>query len=99
MSLPKLKSQELSDHLEHLPGWELVDNALQKQFQFTNFVRAMQFVNEVAENAESVNHHPDILVNYNKVTLTLTTHDSGGITKNDVEFAASADGVADATAK
>lgn len=99
MSLPKLNSQELADHLAHLPGWDLVDNALRKQFKFTNFVQAMQFVNEVAENAESVNHHPDILIEYNKVTLTLTTWDSGGITKNDVELAASTDGVADATAK
>jgi 4a-hydroxytetrahydrobiopterin dehydratase len=56
----------------------------------------MEFVNQVAEEAESVNHHPDIDIRYNKVTLALTTHDSGGITQNDVDLAVAADQVADA---
>jgi len=47
----------------------------------------MEFVNRIAEAAEAVNHHPDILVNYNKVTLTLVSHDSGGVTQRDIKMA------------
>lgn len=97
MSLPRLSETEIQDHLQHLPGWSITGDVLMKQFQFDSFIQAVRFVNEVAENAESVNHHPDILIQYNKVTLSLTTHDSGGLTKNDMELAASCDGVADAT--
>ena len=97
MSLPRLSETEIQDHLQHLPDWALTDGVLVKQFQFESFVQAVRFVNEVAENAESVNHHPDILIQYNKVTLSITTHDSGGITKNDTDLAASCDGVAEAT--
>jgi len=97
MSLPKLKESEITEHLTHLPGWALIDGALRKEYKFKSFVQSIRFVNEVAENAESVNHHPDIDIRYDRVTLTLTTHDSGGITHNDVELAASCDGLADAT--
>jgi len=48
----------------------------------------MEFVNHMAEAAEAVNHHPDILINYNKVTLTLVSHDSGGVTQRDIKMAA-----------
>ena len=97
MPLPKLKESELTEHLTRLPGWALIDGAIRKEFKFSSFIQAIRFVNEVAENAESVNHHPDIDIRYNRVTLALTTHDSDGITRNDVELAASCDGLADAT--
>ena len=58
-------------------------------------MQSMEFVNQVAETAESVNHHPDIDVRYSAVTLALTTHDSGGLTLNDVDLAAACDDFAD----
>ena len=55
--------------------------------QFDDFAQAMKFVNTVAAAAETANHHPNILVNYNKVTLTLESHDSGGVTQRDIRMA------------
>ena len=96
MSVPKLTEMELQEHLQKLPGWSLTDNQLVKEYQFKNFVKSLQFVNQVGETAESINHHPDIDIRYSKVTLQLTTHDSGGITLNDVELAAMSDDSAEA---
>jgi len=73
--------------LEQLPGWKASGKAIERVFQFENFVKAMEFVNQMAEAAEAVNHHPDILINYNKVTLTLVSHDSGGVTQRDIKMA------------
>ena len=86
----------MNDHLAHLPGWTQEGKQLITQYKFKDFVTALQFVNQLASTAESINHHPDINIRYNKVKLMLTTHDSGGITKNDVELAAAADGYAEA---
>ena len=58
-----------------------------------DFAGAMQFVNAVAEMAEAVNHHPDIAISWNKVTLRLTSHDAGGLTQPDVDLAAGFDGL------
>ena len=64
--------------------WREVDGALVRDFEFKDFVSAMAFVNRVADAAEEVNHHPDILVHgWNKVRLTLTTHSEGKVTDND----------------
>jgi 4a-hydroxytetrahydrobiopterin dehydratase len=56
---------------------------IKKEFVFADFAAAMVFVNKVAELAEAEGHHPDILIEYNKVTLTLSTHDVGGLTEKD----------------
>lgn len=98
MRMPKLTEEEIRDHLTRLPGWTRDGETLTKQFQFADFVQAMQFVNHVAQDAEAANHHPDIDIRYNKVTLALTTHDSGSLTQNDIALAAQADGDADAVA-
>ena len=58
-----------------------------KLYEFPDFIKAMEFVNKVAEAAESANHHPDIDIRYNKVTMALTSHDSGGVTGRDVKMA------------
>lgn len=58
-----------------------------RRFRFPSFKEAITFVNQVAELAEEANHHPDILINYNRVTLTLTTHDEGGLTRRDFALA------------
>lgn len=96
MRMPKLSDGELQQHLDKLPGWSRQGEALTRQFPFKDFTHAMQFVNQIAEEAESVNHHPDIDIRFNKVTLSLTTHDSGGVTQNDVNLAVAADQVSDA---
>ncbi len=95
MRMPKLSDDEVQSHMAKLPGWTRVGDALTKTFPFRDFAHAMTFVNQVAELAESVKHHPDIDIRYSKVTLTLTTHDSGGLTQHDIDLATSSDGVAD----
>jgi 4a-hydroxytetrahydrobiopterin dehydratase len=71
-----------------LDGWNEVDGALEQTFEHKDFREALEFVNRVGELAESENHHPDIAINYNKVTLRWWTHTAGGITDRDRELAA-----------
>ena len=68
-------------------GWSEVGVALERTFEFPGFVEALAFVNRVGELAESENHHPDIVINYNRVTLRWWTHTAGGITDRDRELA------------
>ena len=82
-----LSDGEIHQALEQLPGWKQNGKAIERVFQFENFVKAMEFVNQIAEAAEAVNHHPDILIKYNQVTLTLVSHDSGGVTQRDIKMA------------
>ncbi len=82
-----LTASEIDLALQRLPGWADTGGAIQRVFQFDNFVEAMKFVDKVADASEAANHHPDILINYNKVTLTLVSHDSGGVTQRDVRMA------------
>ena len=96
MRVPKLTEDQLAQHLPNLPGWTRQADVLHKTYTFKDFGHAMDFVNQVGEAAESVNHHPDIDIRYSKVTLSLTTHDSGGLTQNDVSLAAACDDFADA---
>lgn len=96
MRVPKLTEDEIAQHLPKLPGWTRQGEAITKTYQFGGFSEAMDFVNQVAGTAEAVNHHPDILIRFNKVTLMLTTHDSGGLTQNDISLAAACDDFADA---
>ncbi len=77
---------------DQLPEWSLINDAIQRTYQFNDFVMAMQFVNKAADLAEAAQHHPDILVRYNKVTMTLSTHDAGGITEKDFDLAGKLDG-------
>ena len=82
-----LSGAELLQALQNLPGWNVNGNVIERVFEFSNFVEAMGFVNRIAEAAEAVNHHPDITINYNKVKLSLTSHDSGGVTQRDLRMA------------
>lgn len=83
-----LSPSDIDQALRTLPGWTRSDGAIVRVFQLGNFLNAMEFVNKVAVAAEAANHHPDILINYNKVTLTLVSHDSGGVTQRDIRMAA-----------
>lgn len=82
-----LTDAEIKQAITTLPGWQQHDKAIQRVFQFPDFKAAMQFVNKIAEAAEQANHHPDIDIRYNKVTMALISHDSGGVTKRDVGMA------------
>jgi 4a-hydroxytetrahydrobiopterin dehydratase len=85
--IEKLTQDQIDDGLEQLPDWTLNGESIQRTFGFDDFNQSMAFVNWVAERAEAVQHHPDILVRYNKVTLTLSTHDAGGLSERDLAFA------------
>jgi 4a-hydroxytetrahydrobiopterin dehydratase len=73
--------------LEPPEGWEEVEGALQREFRFNDFPRAIDFVNRVAEVAEEANHHPDIVIEWNRVTLRWATHATGAVTGSDIEMA------------
>jgi 4a-hydroxytetrahydrobiopterin dehydratase len=82
-----LSSHEITESLKALPGWELKNGELARRFSFSDFREAMSFVNAVADLAETAGHHPDIDIRYNKVDLSLSSHDAGGITEKDFAFA------------
>ena len=88
MAEPRVFSEaEVQEGLAGLSGWELRDGRLLKQFQFRTFLRALAFVNSVAYLAESAGHHPDITINYNRVTLRLITHSEKALTDRDFALA------------
>jgi 4a-hydroxytetrahydrobiopterin dehydratase len=88
---PLLTEAEIEAGLDRLSGWELRDGRLRKQYHFRTFLRAIAFVNGVAYLAESAGHHPDITINYNRVTLRLITHSEKGLTERDFSLAAEID--------
>jgi 4a-hydroxytetrahydrobiopterin dehydratase len=83
----------LHAELATCPGWALSGGQIERTYGFPDFLHSMRFVNELAAEAERVQHHPDILVRYSRVTLSLSTHDAGGITGKDFAFARFADRV------
>lgn len=89
--MAKLTQAQIEKRLASLPEWAQSGDAIQRTYSFADFAKAMRFVNAVGDHAEEVQHHPDILIRYGKVTLTLSTHDAKGITEKDFEAAAFAD--------
>ncbi|MFB3918150.1 MAG: 4a-hydroxytetrahydrobiopterin dehydratase [Terriglobales bacterium] len=80
--------QELRTALANrLSQWKHAGKTLERQFEFPDFRVAMGFINQVAEKAEEMNHHPDITISYNKVKMSLSSHDAGGITRRDLMLA------------
>ena len=92
---PLLSVAEAEAVAREAPRWALEDKAIERQFQFKDFVEAMGFVNEVAAIAEEQGHHPDIYISWNKVRLTLSTHKIGGLSRNDFILAAKIDALVD----
>ncbi|MGB8697928.1 MAG: 4a-hydroxytetrahydrobiopterin dehydratase [Thermosynechococcaceae cyanobacterium] len=90
MSAPVLSPEELKAKLSTLDGWSVQDNKLHKLFQFKDFVRAFGFMASMALISEAMGHHPEWFNVYNRVTVDLTTHDSGGITQKDIDWATKA---------
>jgi len=88
--MPAFSSAEIDQALKTIPDWRLDKGALARGFSFSDFGKAISFVNSVAAVAERAGHHPDIDIRYNKVRLALTTHDAGGITAKDFDLAAKA---------
>lgn len=82
-----LNEADVQQALMALPGWQLEGRELTKQFPFASYLAVIAFVNQVARLAEEMNHHPDLLVSWRKVTVHLTTHSAGGLTKLDLDLA------------
>jgi 4a-hydroxytetrahydrobiopterin dehydratase len=92
----KLSQKAIEDKLQTLEDWSFVDGQIQKEFLLDDFTEALHFVNKVGELAEEADHHPDILIRYNRVTFSLSTHSAGGITEVDFQLAEQIDSVAPA---
>ena len=81
--MAKIAADEARNRLQKLPGWELQDDAISRQFTFGGFPEAVAFVVRLAFEAEAADHHPDILINYKRVRLTYSTHSENGLTEKD----------------
>ena len=87
----KLSSAEITAKMLCVPHWSRSGDLIERTFAFPDFIASMRFVNLMAIEAERAQHHPDILVKYNKVTLGYSTHDAGGLTFKDFDGAIAAD--------
>ena len=92
--MSRLTNEEIDRRLATLSGWARTGDAITKQFTFPDFPAAVAFVTRLVPGAESDDHHPDITVNYRRVTLAYSTHSEGGLTVKDFDGAAMADRVA-----
>jgi 4a-hydroxytetrahydrobiopterin dehydratase len=86
-----LSKQQAESLLTTLPNWQIDAGELVRTFKFEDFRAALRFVKQVGNLAEEAGHHPDIDIRYNKVRLTLVTHDAGGLTNKDFDLASKAD--------
>lgn len=89
----KLSERDLAQALESLDGWAIANGKLHKEYKFKSFVQAFGFMSSVALIAEKMNHHPEWSNLYNEVVIDLVTHDLGGISSFDVEFAKQINGL------
>ena len=86
--MQRLDTTEIEQRLEGLDGWKLDRGKLQREFEFEDFNAAFGFMSRAALAAEAANHHPEWFNVYNRVRVHLTTHDAGGVTQRDLDFAA-----------
>ncbi len=98
-SLPPATLEEIAQHHAHLPHWQVISpdgiSQIQRQYGFANFRQALAFTNQVGELAESLGHHPALLTEWGKVTVTWWTHAIAGLHQNDFIMAAKTDEVAE----
>jgi 4a-hydroxytetrahydrobiopterin dehydratase len=92
--MAELTPEQIKGALPSVREWKKQSAEIRRTFQFKDFVAAMDFVNKVARVAEEANHHPDIDIRWNKVTLALATHSEGGLTQNDFDLARKIDALA-----
>lgn len=85
--MARLTDEQIATAIKSLSAWKLRGNEITKTYEMRDFVRAMGFVNSVALLAEKANHHPDIDIRWNKITLSLSTHSEGGLTEKDFKLA------------
>lgn len=88
---PAMLAGQVHAHLAQALGWALIDGAIQRRFDFADYHHTMAFVNALAWVAHSEDHHPDLLVSYNRCTVRFNTHSVGGISINDFICAAKVD--------
>jgi len=91
MARKKLSAAEIETALADLKDWKIENANLKKRFEFANFAEALDFVNRAGATAERLDHHPDILFGWGYAEFSITTHDTGGLTKNDFDLAAAID--------
>ena len=82
-----LTQSEIDRQIQTVPQWQQEGQTITRTFEFKNFVEAIAFVEQLVEPAEAAQHHPDLAISYNKVTVSLTSHDAGGLTAKDFELA------------
>jgi len=92
--MPVLTKDQVDSRLQSLSGWQRSGDEISKEFKFADFKQAISFVNRVADAANAADHHPDITINYNRVTTTLSTHSEGGVTDKDMDMASKIDAAA-----
>jgi 4a-hydroxytetrahydrobiopterin dehydratase len=92
--MTKLSNEAARARLEKVPGWTLAGEAITRQFTFAGFPDAVAFIVRLGFEAEAADHHPDLLVNYKKVTATYSTHSEGGLTEKDFAGAGAATRIA-----
>ena len=91
--MAKLNAKQIKSALASVPDWKKAGDTIKRTYQFKDFPAAIKYVNAVARLAEKAWHHPDIDIRWNKVTLTLTTHDAGGLTAKDFDLAKKFDAI------
>ena len=91
--MSKLNAEQIGQRLKMVPDWKRRNKLISRTFEFKGFPESIKFVDRVAKAAEEINHHPDIDIRWNKVILTLTTHDQNGLTENDFVLAQRCDKV------
>jgi 4a-hydroxytetrahydrobiopterin dehydratase len=82
-----LTQTEIDQKIQTIPQWQQSKQTISRTFEFKNFVEAIAFVDRLVEPAEAVQHHPDLAISYNKVTVSLSSHDEGGLTEKDFALA------------
>jgi 4a-hydroxytetrahydrobiopterin dehydratase len=82
-----LSDAEIEERLAGLSGWERKGKAIEKSFKHEDFVGSVRFADALVEPAEAMNHHPDLAISWDTVTVTISTHSEGGLTANDFELA------------
>jgi 4a-hydroxytetrahydrobiopterin dehydratase len=91
--MPALNTKQIKLHLHDVPDWSKRAQTILRTFKFEGFLKGIDFVSRIAGKAQKMNHHPDIDIRFDKVTLTLTSHDEGGITQKDFSLARQCDEV------
>jgi 4a-hydroxytetrahydrobiopterin dehydratase len=94
VTMAALSEDDVRSRLAGLDGWERKGDGIERQFEFDDFSGSVDFVNRITPVANEMNHHPDLAISWNKVTVTLTTHSEGGLTDNDFVLAGRIDGAA-----